>query len=304
MIGHKPARATATSQGLAALALWSLSVAISRPLSEALGPLQGLGMATMLGGLIALSASWIGGLSPMAMLRMGWPYLLVCGGLFTCHKVCFYAALGLSGDNSTALLVTLLNYLWPVEMVALSVPILGFRAKGRYLLIGSLLAVSGTVVALLCGRQDWHAVTFSGGLLPLILAAFGGLAWALYSNLSPRFRGQGQAAMPLFILSAGAALLLLSLRRHEQAAWTAKAGIEMLVLSIGGMAIAYSFWDRGVRLGNHRLLGVASYFMPIASLSVAAMYWWTCPGVNLAVGCLLVMAGAVVSKRSLPTPPP
>ncbi|GAG48586.1 unnamed protein product, partial [marine sediment metagenome] len=53
------------------------------------------------------------------------------------------------------------------------------------------------------------------------------------------------------------------------------------------------------RIGNHGLLGVVSLTMPIAAIGIAAAYFRVRPGWPLAAGCLLVAAGAGVSKYSL-----
>jgi drug/metabolite transporter (DMT)-like permease len=212
---------------------------------------------------------------------------------------CLYAAIGLAADRPTALLVGLLNYLWPALMVLLSVPLLHRPARLWTLGLGSALAVVGTGVAVLGGpTQGMQALTVRAAT-PLVLATAAGVLWAVYSNLARRLGPEKGDAVPLFLCASAVALALARLGSPEQARWSLRAGVELALLAVGPMAVAYSLWEKGVRGGDHALLGLASYFVPVASLAIAASYWGIVPGAHLAVGSAFTVAGALVSRRSL-----
>lgn len=101
-------RLPATLGGLVALAIWSTTVGIVRSVTESLGAVTGPALAMLAGGVMALAASWVRGVGPMAMLRMPRRYLLGCGGLFVAYEVCFLTAVGLAPDRTTVLVVGLL----------------------------------------------------------------------------------------------------------------------------------------------------------------------------------------------------
>jgi drug/metabolite transporter (DMT)-like permease len=109
--------------------------------------------------------------------------------------------------------------------------------------------------------------------------------------------------VPLFLLASAAALGLLRLGFAERSEWTGRAIAEAVALAVGPMAVAYSLWERGVRRGDHRLLGLASYFVPVASLGLASVYLRVLPAGGLAAGCALIVGGAVVSGLSLARDP-
>ncbi len=309
--GSEPHLAGSTSQrrlhatfgGLGALAIWSTTVGIVRGVTESLGMATGAALAMGLGGLAALLVSWVRGRGPGSMLRLPRKYLLGCGGMFVAYELCFLTAVGLSPNRMTVLAVGLVNYLWAVMTVVLSVPILHRRARWP-LAAGCVVAVAGMAVAVVgTFPLDWAQLRRSGpGIaLPLALALVGAVLWGAYSNFTRRWgsREGRDGAVPLFLLATGAALALLTLVRDERTVWTTKAAAELAVLAIAQSAIAYVLWDAGMRKGNHLLLSLASYFLPLAATAVAAVYLQVTPGAGLIAGCALVTAGALICRWSI-----
>ncbi|MGC4122812.1 MAG: protein kinase [Myxococcales bacterium] len=300
------ANRAATARGLLALALWASTVALSRSLSEAVGATTGACAALAAGGALSLGLGWAKGQAPWAAVRLPRRYLLGCGALFVGYMACLYAAIGLAADRPTALVVGLLNYLWPPLMVAFSVPLLGQRARPGVLALGCALALGGTAVAVAGddGASAWAAGLGLRSAAPLALAAVAGVLWALYSNLARRWGPASGApaadAVPLFLLASAVALALLRLALPEEPrAWTARSLAELFALAVGPMAVAYPLWEKGVRSGDHALLGLASFFVPVLSLGLASAWLGVVPGRGLAAGCALVVAGALVSRASL-----
>jgi drug/metabolite transporter (DMT)-like permease len=296
-------RFTATVGGLAALAIWSTTVGIVRGVTESLGATTGPALAMAAGGIVALGVAWLRGRSPLSMLRLPRKYLLGCGGLFVAYELCFMAAVGWAPDRTTVLVVGLLNYLWTVMTVVLSVPILGRRARWP-LAAGCVVAAAGTVLAAVGTLPfDWAQLRRSGAAVvaPILLATVGAVLWGAYSNFTRRWgprRGR-DGAVPLFLLAAGIALGLLRLTSAERTEWTLKAGLELTVLAVAQSAVAYVLWDAGMRRGNHLLLSLASYFLPVASTLVAAVYLGVRPGAGLIAGCVLVTGGALICRYSI-----
>ena len=303
MASAKGSRAGATAGGLAALAIWSMTVALVRGATESLGTLTAAALAMGAGGVLSLAAAWAAGRSPAAMLRLPRKYLLVCGGLFVVYEVCVWGAIGWAANRSTVLVVGLANYLWPALTVVLSVPILGRRARWA-LWPGCVLAVAGAAAATLGrGGLRWEALSPSGGVAaPVGLAAAGAVAWGMYSNLVKRWGRPEAGAVPLFLLASAGALAALRLGRAETTVWTGRAAGELAFLAVAQSAAAYVLWEWGMRRGNHLLLGLTSYFLPVASTAIAAAYLAVLPGPWVMAGAVLVAAGAVICKLSLAEP--
>ncbi len=192
-------------------------------------------------------------------------------------------------------------FFWPALTVVLSVPILHRRARWT-LALGCVLAVAGTVIVVLgSGQFRWDSIRRAGpGILaPLALALAAGVLWALYSNLVKRWGRSGYGAIPLFLLASAGALALLRLKGAEEPAWSGRAVLELCILAVFPAAIAYTLWENGMRRGNHLLLSLISYSLPITSTAFAAAYLRFPLGGNLIIGCLLITAGALVCKYSL-----
>jgi drug/metabolite transporter (DMT)-like permease len=290
----------ATSAGLAALIIWSASVALMRAVSESIGLYAGPALSCLVGAATALAWARRSGVS--AMLRLPRKYLLGCGALFVSCNVGLYLAVGSCADRRQTLVVALVNYLWPTLTVALSVPILGRKARA-FLPWGCLLAVAGTAVAILGGgalsAADLVFWTTSRGLFALAMAFVAALSWGLYSNLARRWGDAQRGAVPLFALATAAALGLLLLWRPEHPHWTQRAVTEVCALGVASLTFAYALWDVGVRRGNHALLGVCSYFVPLGSTLFSAFYLGVRPGWHVLAGCALVVTGALVSRSAL-----
>jgi drug/metabolite transporter (DMT)-like permease len=69
-------------------------------------------------------------------------------------------------------------------------------------------------------------------------------------------------------------------------------------MAIFPAALAYTFWDRGMRTGNFVLLASASYFAPILGTLWMVIYLQVPARPPLWIGCGLVTAGAFICRFS------
>jgi len=294
-----------TILGLAAILLWSATVALARSLAERLGPLTA-GAAVYLGAGACLGGQLLATERSFRALR-GLPrrYVWGCGALFVLYTLTLFLALGLAADRRQTLEVGLLNYLWPALTILFSLVLLGRRAS-LALIPGTLLALYGIVLVL---TPD---TAVSGGALAAgfrsnpgayglgIVAA---VTWALYSNLTRRWAepDTGAGAVLLFVLATGLAFWLLRLLRPESGAWGIRAAAEAAVLALA-TALAYVFWDRAMRAGDVVLVASCSYLTPFFSTVVSSLYLGVWPGASLWLGCGLIIAGSLVSWRAVRPP--
>ena len=96
---------------------------------------------------------------------------------------------------------------------------------------------------------------------------------------------------------------LLSLFAHlcfEQTVWpdTLSQWLAILALGIGPVGAAFYLWDRGVKLGDIRLLGVLSYAAPVLSTLLLVLVGFTEASLSLAIATLLIVGGALLASRS------
>src|SRR5690242_15236316 len=99
--------------GLAAILLWSTTIAFSRSLTEQLGTLTAAALIYSLAGVFGLGYAGFqtGGFANLS--RFSRLYLFGCGTLFVIYIAALYLAVGLAADRTQVLIIGLINYLWP-----------------------------------------------------------------------------------------------------------------------------------------------------------------------------------------------
>ena len=117
-----------TLLGLAAIVLWSTTVAFSRSVTEQLGPLTSAALIYTLGGILG-GIYWLVSRTTPRLSSFDRRYLLGCGGLFALYTICFYLAVGMARNRAQALGVGLMNYLWPMLTLLFSLFLLRIRAN-------------------------------------------------------------------------------------------------------------------------------------------------------------------------------
>ncbi len=278
------ARTTANLYALGAIALWSSLATLVVQLAR-VPPLLLTGLALIIGSIPAWPYARRWRVAPQALL-------VGVGGLFGYHFLLF---LGLR--NAPAVQANLVNYLWPLLMV-LGAPLLlpGMRLRALHVL-AALLGFGGAALAIVGG----HAL--QGGLAWGYLPAFGAaLCWAGFS-LGSRWllqRGLGfpTAALGLFALLSGLLALLSHALLEPAATLDAAAWWRIALLGLGPLGAAFYLWDRALKHGDARTIGVLSYLTPLASTTLLVLTTGRAFSWNLAVAALLIVGAALLAMRA------
>lgn len=288
-----------TGAGLAAILLWSTTIAFSRSLTEQLGTFTAAALIYLLAGLLGLLVAEIqcrGAARRMAHLSK--PYLWGCGALFAAYMVTLYLSVGLAVNRSQVLVVGLINYLWPGLSLAFSIPILKKKAS-PWLLVGMLLAFGGVWLATTgdIGIPDSLPGT---GWLPYGFALTAAVCWGLYSNLSRKWGAENDGgAVPLFLLASGLLLGVMRLFTPEISHWSAQTLLELAYMAAFPGMLAYILWDLAMRKGNIILIASLSYLTPLFSTLFSTLILRVMPGAFLWLGALLLVTGATICKFSI-----
>jgi len=280
-------RIAATLIGLVAIALWAI-LALLTAASGTVPPFQLLAMTFAVGAAIGV-ASWLFRPGATRALRPPWPvWLLGVGGLFGYHAV-YFAALKQAPPAEASLVA----FLWPLLIVLFSALLPGERLRWFHV-AGALLGFAG-VVALALGRGvGLDAQNLPGYGLALCCA----FIWSGYSVLSRRFKAVSTDAVVGFCIATA----LLAVPCHllfEQTVWPASPTewLAILGLGLGPVGAAFYTWDHGVKHGDIRLLGVASYATPILSTLVLVAVGFAQPTLALGFACLLIVGGALLAAQ-------
>lgn len=280
-------RSSATFIGVTAILLWS-TLALATSATGAVPPFLLTALTFAIGGTVGLMAALVRGVG-LEVLRQPWPvWLHGIGGLFGYHFF-YFSALKLAPPAEAGLIA----YLWPLLIVLFSALLPGESLRAPHV-IGALMGLAGTVV-LLAGK--------AGGLgfAPEYLPGYGAAAtcaviWAAYSVLSRRFHNVRTEVVAAFCL-ATAALSALCHVGFEPAIWPdgASQWIAVVALGIGPVGLAFYTWDIGMKRGDIRLLGVASYAAPVLSTLLLVVAGYAAPSWALALACALIVGGALVA---------
>lgn len=286
---------TATSIGLIAILLWSM-LALFTAATGTIPPFQLNAMTFLVGGLVGVG-SWIvrpQGLKALRQKPVVWA--LGIGGLFGYHAL-YFAALRWAPPAESGLI----NYLWPLLIVLFSSLLPGEHLRRAHI-VGALLGFAG-VITLIAGRGAFDArAEYMPGYLCAFVAAF---VWAGYSVLSRRFGQVPTDAVAGFCLMTS----LLSLVCHlafETTIWpeTTTQWLALLALGLGPVGAAFYVWDIGMKRGDIRFLGVASYATPVLSTLLLVVAGYAEPTLTLVLACGLIVAGALVAtltpKKTVP----
>jgi len=247
-------------------------------------------MTFLVGGLVGV-ASWIvRPQGPRALRQRPVVWALGVGGLFGYHAL-YFAALRLAPPAEAGLI----SYLWPLLIVLFSSLLPGERLRGAHV-IGALAGFAGVVV-LMVGRGGLEG---RAGSWPGYACAFAcAFLWSGYSVLSRRFGEVPTDAVAGFCL-ATAALSLLCHLAFETTIWPTDAAqwLAVLALGLGPVGLAFYVWDIGVKRGDIRFLGVASYAAPVLSTLILVLAGYAQATAAVALACVLIVAGALIATMA------
>ncbi|WP_346296248.1 EamA family transporter [Rhodopseudomonas sp. P1] len=279
----------ATLIGLSAILMWSLLAVMT----VATGTIPAFQLAAMTFAIGALAAAvgWI--VRPQAVRALRQPPLVWAvgvGGLFGYHAL-YFLALRLAPPAEAGLL----NYLWPLLIVLFSSLLPGERLKLHHV-AGALLGLAGTVL-LFTGNGAVIERAYLPGLAAAFIAAF---VWASYSVLSRRLSAVPTDAVAGFCFVTA----LLATAVHvliEPTVWpdTTMQWAAIIALGIGPVGAAFYAWDIGMKRGDIRVLGAASYATPLLSTAFLILAGYARPTTALAIAALLIAGGGLLAAKDM-----
>lgn len=281
---------TATLIGLTAIVMWSLLAV----LTVATGRIPAFQLAAMtfaIGGLVGSAAVLLRGGAARALRLPGIAWAVGIGGLFGYHAL-YFLSLRLAPPAEAGLL----NYLWPLLIVLFSALLPGERLA-RHHVVGALLGLVGTVL-LFAGNTG---VQYTAAQIPGFVAAFiAAFVWAAYSVLSRKLKAVPTDAVAGFCLATA----LLAAVVHfaiETTVWpeTAMQWLAIVLLGLGPVGTAFYAWDIGMKHGEIRVLGAASYATPLLSTGFLILAGYAQATATIALAALLIAGGGLIAAKDM-----
>ena len=285
---------TANLYALAAIALWASLSALGVSLKH-IPPFLLTGIALMMGSMLA----W-----PFVIKdRRQWqvaPRMLALGvfTLFGFHFLLFIAL-----RMAPAVEVNLVNYLWPLFIVVLAPLYLPGVALRRVHIAAAITGFVGAALAISGAREDVVASASSSAspLLGYLLALGSALIWANYSLQTKRSDMSGTgfptAAIGLFGLISGALSLVCHFALEPPVSLNAQDWLLLALMGLGPLGAAFFLWDKALKLGDARQIGILSYLTPLASTVLLMMVTGRAMSWSIALAAAMIVGAAVVGTR-------
>lgn len=270
---------------------WGANFVLAGPVLADVTPLWAAALRFLFGAALMFLIAHFRGEEMLGQLRRHAGRYLLLGvvGITVFNLLFFTAMQSTTADN--AALIMAAN---PLITTLLAAAILGERPTARHIL-ALPVALLGVVVVIAHGdvARLAHLQIAKGDLLMFAAS----LSWALYNVLGRRYMPKGSPLVNTTLVMAVGAVLLLSVALGSGVpvhALGIRAGLALMMMTVGGTVMAYLFWNIGIQ---HLGAGRTALFLnlvPVSALLIGSLSG-TLPTPAQLIGGLLVLGGVTVS---------
>lgn len=224
-------------------------------------------------------------------------------GLFGFHFLLFIAL-----RHAPAVEANLVNYLWPLFIVVLAPLFLAGIRLSKAHVAAALIGFVGACIAILGASSGASATSasistssigFAWGYIPALGSA---LIWASYSLMTKRLASTGRsfptAAIGLFGLVSGLLSLLCHAALEPRTALSGQDWGLMAIMGLGPLGAAFFLWDKALKLGDARQIGILSYATPVASTVLLMLATGRTLNWSIGIATAMIVGAAVMGSRA------
>ena len=295
-------RGSGLAPGMAAVLLWCFTGVCFAAGSRLMGPMPYTTAICLVGLVTGMMVQRWRGRSIADLFRMElrvWLAGLVGVAVYT---VMLVLAVGIADDADVAQVV-LVNYLWPLMILAFSAMLppsgrCGGRLPFASMAVAGLLGFSGVALA----RGPGSLMRPPQDLLPHGMALVAAALWALYSTLLRRWgvpeERNGSTAQWACCAALAAAVGWLRGEWATMPAIGMPAILWALFCGVGPVGLAYHWWEIGIKRGPVQTIAVLSFFIPIGSAILMGAVFREALSPYLIPGAVMIALASFIAHRT------
>ena len=238
---------------------------------------------------------------------LGIRYYAGTGIFLFLNNTLLFLAIGLTTNEKELLIVTIINYLWPMLIYVLKIPILHIKVRPLAFIVSVILGVSGVILAF---SQEYTfkelietAKSLDDNFLAYILALINAVAWGFYSNLTKKYNTDDDfAAIPAIFIISGLPFLFMLLFKGEfefKEMLSFFTNPELIYTIIFPTALGYILWNVAMKKGNKDLVVSASFILPFFSVLFIGLKFSTRIGMRTWIALIFLISGALLIYRAV-----
>jgi drug/metabolite transporter (DMT)-like permease len=298
-----------TLAGISALLMWSTNIAFSKSVMNDIGNYYAMFMIYFFGGIfmfLVLLASFRREYFPR-LRALGIRYYAGTGIFLFLNNTLLFIALGLTTNEKELLIVTIINYLWPMLIYIMKIPVFHIKVRPIAFIISVILGISGVILAF---SQEYTlrelaetAKSLDENFLAYILALITAVSWGLYSNLTKKYITDDDfAAIPVIFIISGLPFLIMMLSRGEfefNRMLLYFTNPELIYTIIFPTALGYILWNVAMKKGNKDLVVSASFMLPFFSVLFIGLKFSIRIGLLTWIASAFLISGAFLIYRAV-----
>ncbi|UUZ66684.1 EamA family transporter [Polaromonas sp. P2-4] len=138
--------------------------------------------------------------------------------------------------------------------------------------------------------------------LGYLLALASAMIWANYSLQTKRAALTGKkfptAAIGLFGMLSGLLSLLCHFALEPQVALSGRDWLLLAVMGLGPLGAAFFLWDKALKLGDARQIGILSYLTPLGSTALLMLVTGRALSWSIGLAAVMIIGAAVLGTRT------